>query len=157
MPKRRTDTTSTSSAVDARVKLHDSAAATPTVLIDRKVDVPNGFWDDEYDDGEYTRGTVVKAGRQNGSVIYQIRFGTQGEWSTPPAWMRLKTLVGLEPVTETCDMTCNLLDREPPAKAPRGTGKQKASSGSGATAKGRGKKAPPGEEDGDEADLSELE
>ena len=48
----------------------------------------------------YHRGTVVKAGRQNGSVIYQIRFGTQGEWSSGERQSRrevdgLKQVLGL--------------------------------------------------------------
>ena len=72
-----------------------AAEAQPTSLIGRALDVPNAFWQG-HDDGGYTVGTIVKAGRQDGGVYYKVTFAKQGGWSTPPANLKLDEVVGRE-------------------------------------------------------------
>lgn len=149
MPAKRKQPATAARGATAASEQRDAAQAEPSSLIGRRVDVPNGFWADEFDDGACTVGTVVKAGRQSGATIYKVAFGTQDGWSTPPAWIRLDVLVGLEPVTETCDARCCLHEAERPAKAAR------ARAHEGASSKGK-ERAAPKAAGRDEEDLSEL-
>ena len=75
-------------------------------MIGRVVDVPNGLWAG-CDDGGYTAGTVVKAGRTRGVVDFQLRFGAQDGLYTAPTWLRLDQVFGQAPIDGT-ELFCRL-------------------------------------------------
>ena len=60
-------------ATAALASVAAAAEAQPTSLIGRALDVPNAFWEG-CDDGGYTVGTIVKAGRQDGATAEQAQL-----------------------------------------------------------------------------------